>query len=190
MTSLKYHIVLTEEESGLVDEITFELPYPGYPDLYRRIKLENEEPILKLLYSLYNREAIPKQRIKYWENPEYNIGFNISRLTQFKQNSCKGNIDPYVHLDFLSYLQYFLYGPDLPDSVIENFEHLVEYGLQRNLFKDTRKLIRNHRLVYTKETRSDIAEEFFKLCFEMHYRMPFARLIRDNIMRMGIPKDD
>ena len=63
----KFHIALTENEKALVGNIDFE-------SYTRESYIANQEPILSLLKSLSDRNAIPEQRLKYWNDPGYNIG--------------------------------------------------------------------------------------------------------------------
>ena len=184
----KYHIKLTDEEQVIVDEIDFEsFTHESY--------LANQEPILTLLSSLSERGAIPEQRLKYWNDPEYNTGGRgkISHLVQFEKN---GNVDNevYTHPHFLKYyLGYFLFGTDLPDGLIEMFEADVEkeyVNLNYVTSSDITPICRVARKVARIAIRqcglskSHVAEEFFRLCLDTGLGISYARIVRKNVMRI------
>ena len=89
----KYHIELTDKESILVDEIDFEsYTHESY--------LANKQPILALLESLTGRDAIPEQRLKYWNDPDYcTTPGKASHKGVFEGNGCTGD-DIYTHPHF------------------------------------------------------------------------------------------
>ena len=76
----KFHIVLTEEEMTLVEAIN--LYPPRNPGDKHASYLANREPILTLVKSLIERGAIPKERLNYWDNAEYNTGRATSSPTR------------------------------------------------------------------------------------------------------------
>ena len=121
----KHHISLTVEEKRWVAMITFDVK-----NLHHAKRLEawnaNEAPILWLVESLSRRGAIPEPRRRYWADPEYKAGRGRrSHKGQFERNGCKGK-DIYRNAAFLPYLRYFLFGADLDEKVIKEFEDQVE----------------------------------------------------------------
>ena len=117
----KYHVELTDNEQMLVARIDFE-------SCDRESYLNNQEPILALVRSLSDRNAIPEQRLKYWNDPEYNVGGRFtSKRGTFERNGTEGD-EIYRHPHFLKYLRYFLYGADLPDDLIDRFRSSCEEG--------------------------------------------------------------
>ena len=184
----KYHIELTDEEQALVGEIDFE---SFTHDSYKA----NKQPILALLTSLCDRDAIPEQRLEYWKNPEYKTGGRrkISHLDQFEKNGNVGN-EVYMHPEFLkNYLGYFLYGADLPDKLIQMFEMWLEEkhirpewftsGDNAPTWKIARKLARKA----IRENGLDkwcVAEEFLKLCLDMGFDIRLAHSVRDQVMKV------
>lgn len=184
----KYHISLTSEEQALVDELDFEV---GSHDAY----LANKKPIVSLMHSLVARNAIPDHRWKHWTDPKYNLKGRIKASNKeiFEQNGNKGN-EAYEDPLFLHYyLRYILYGPDLPDEIIEEFETALENELIRpewftsgdydHVWKTARKLartlIRQHYL-----HKHDVADEFWKLCLEMEFSESVADSTRQQIMKI------
>ena len=163
----KYHIELTDEEKALVKDIDLRVSHRNHPERNAAYE-ENKRPILALLESLSKRNAIPKERINYWTDPDYNKGrHNVSKKGVFERNGCTGQ-EIYTHPHFIPYLRYFLFGADLPDAVITEFEEKVgnpDWVTSSDIVpigKCARALTRQHSL-----DRDHAAEEFFKLCLDM-----------------------
>ena len=178
----KYHIALTDDEKSLLDKITLRMSIYDDP---REIYLKNAEPVLKLVHSLFGRNAIPEIRLKFWSDPEYRINRRIKSSPKgvFERKGCTGD-DIYIHLNFLPYLRYFLYGADLPDEVISRFEEQVgnpdwvTSGDIDPMGKCARALIRKFNL-----NRRKAPEEFYKLCLELGLEF-YARIIMDSAKRV------
>lgn len=162
----KYHIALTKGESALVKKIDLRVRHLNH-DEGHEANASNKEPILALLKSLYDRNAIPDERLRYWNHPEYNIGqIKTSYRGEFESNGCHGD-DIYIHPHFIPFLQYFLFGADLPGTAITAFESSVgnpdwiTSGDVVRISKSARDIARNHQL--DRHAR----EEFFKLCLDL-----------------------
>lgn len=160
----RHHILLTDEERDLVDKIDLRCPLPREAD-QRAIFLANEKPVIELLRLLDEREAIPRQRIAYWTDPDYKPGQTKgSRKQMFERNGNVGD-EIYTHPHFVPYLRYFLYGADLPQGAIDEFEEQVGdvRGFSGSdilgLTKKTRELVRKYDL------RSH-ADEFYQLTID------------------------
>lgn len=180
----RYHIKLTEDEAQLVEMITLNVKDLDHSEL-RDAWISNEEPAPLLVESLVRREAIPEARRKYWEDPEYNIGGGKrSRREIFEHNGCKGT-DIYRHVHFLPYLHYFLFGPDLDENIIKEFEdevgnpEWITSGDIEPMRKLARRLTRKYQL-----DRKQAAKEFFKLCLDMGLGLGTARTIRETVMKV------
>ena len=182
-----YRVELTENEQVLVARIDFEShTHEAY--------LDNQAPILALLRSLSDRNAIPAQRLKYWNDPEYSMGGyrHTSNKGTFERNGVEGD-EIYTHPHFLKYLRYFLYGPDLPDKLMEQFKSGCEAGFVNidyvtssditPICKSARAVariaIREHKL-----KRHHVTEEFFKLCLDMGLDVSDARVVRGDVARI------
>ena len=180
----KHHISLTEEEKRWVAMITFDVK-----NLHHAKRLEawdaNEEPILRLVESLSRRGAIPETRRRYWADPEYNAGRGRrSHKGEFERNGCSGK-DIYRNAAFLPYLRYFLFGADLDEKIIKEFEDRVEdlkpitSGDIQPMCVCARRLTQEHRL-----ERKRAAEEFFKLCLDIDLGVHTASAVRDTVMKV------
>ena len=154
-------------------------------DEARAAYLANQEPILALLRSLEARNAIPVQRLRYWGDVAYNPTGRIrtSRKGLFERNGCTGD-EIYTHPHFLAYLRYFLYGAELPESVMHEFATRV--GEPRwvsssdaiPLGKAAREIAGRHGL-----TDYGAPEEFFKLCLDLGLSVDVARTVLRAVKR-------
>ena len=177
----KYHMELIDEEEVLVETIDLCVSHANRDEAhvaYRR-------PILALLQSLCERGAIPEERLKYWNDPDYNThGRKMSHKGVFERNGCTGE-DIYTHPHFIPYLRYFLFGADVPDVVIRKFEakvgnpNWVTSGDIVPIGKCARDLTRQYRL-----DRLHAAEEFFKLCLDMELGLSTAAIVRRSVMQL------
>ena len=144
----------------------------------------NEEPILSLVESLGRRDAIPEPRRRYWTDPEYNTGRGRkSHKGVFEGNGCRGK-DIYRNAAFLPYLRYFLFGADLAEEIIEEFEDQVEdmepitSGDIEPMCACARRMTCEHRLEHKAAAR-----EFFKLCLDMGLDLNTAAAVRETVMK-------
>lgn len=174
----KYHVELTSDERLLLEQIDLRTSHASH-DEARAAYIANQRPILALVGSLSARHAIPNERIKYWNDPDYNPGrIKASRKGLFERNSCVGD-DIYVHPNFLAHLRYFLFGADLPDAAIQEFEdgvgdlQWVSSSDGPAIAKLARELTRRHGL-----DRPSAEDEFFKLGLDMGLGLAVATSIR------------
>lgn len=180
----KYHIELTEEEAGLLSKIDLRSHHQNHDEGHAAY-LNNKEPILALLKSFSARRAVPEVRLSYWNDPNYRSGrIKSSRKGLFERNGRTG-ADVYTHPHFLEHLRYFLFGSELPDAVIEEFEAKVgnpEWVSSSDIVpigKAARDLTRRYSL--------DIAgapEEFFKLCLDMGLSLSTAESVMRSVKQV------
>jgi hypothetical protein len=180
----KFHIALTDNEKHLLERIDLKDSHPDH-DAGRAAYLANREPIVALLTSLSGRNAIPKQRRDYWNDPSYQTGrVKSSHKGQFEKNGCSGS-DIYTSPHFLSYLRYFLFGADLPEAAIAAFEEKV--GDPRwvtssdivPLGKFARDLARKFGL-----SAGEAAEEFFRLCLDIGLGLNTAHSVMHSVKQL------
>ena len=169
-------VSLAPAEKKLLDKITFDFGHRN--DEVVRISCKMAASLANLLLT---RKAIPEIRIRYFIDPEFNIGTQKSRLQVFESDGVTGHAifrDP----RFLDHLHYFIYGPNLPDQVMAEFCNLAypyEYisgGDIEDLRELARSLIREHNLI-----PRDVACEFFKLALECKMDVYCARSIKDAV---------
>lgn len=180
----KYHIVLTDDERLLLKQIDLRTTHASH-DEARAAYNANQRPILALVRSLSSRNAIPQERIKYWNDPDYNPGrVKASRKGLFERNSCTGD-DIYTHPHFLVHLRYFLFGADLPEAAILAFEKgvgdpawfsLSDVPAISKLVKD---LTRRYGL-----DKSSAENEFFKLGLDLNLGLSIAVSIRRAVQQI------
>ncbi len=175
-------VELTDGEKLLLKEIDFSPESFDKHDAeyWKRVGIFSE----RLMDSLLARQAISKVRLKYFADPEFNVGGRgSSRLQIFERNGTRGKA-VYRHPLFLKYLKYFLYGPELPAGFMSNFEAEVKRcgwitsGDIGPLAKLAKALTRSHGL----EGR-EIAEEVYKLALDCGLDSSDARSIRDAVKR-------
>ncbi len=180
----KYHIKLTIRETVLVKELNFHFSQASDKDA-RAAHKTNGLLIPTLFRSLSERCAIPRKRLTYWNDPEYNTSrLKTSHKGAFERNGCKGQ-QIYAHPHFLPYLRYFLFGADLPEAAIAKFEDKVgnpDWVTLRDdirIAKYARDITRQHCL-----DKYFAAEEFFKLCLDMRLGLFLAKSVRTSLRRM------
>lgn len=167
-------IDLSIEEDALLVQINF---HPHDEGMLREILKISCAAAAPLVNSILSRKAVPEIRMRYFIDPELNIGLKKSRKAVFETNGTKGDAI-FRHPHFLPYLEYFIYGPQLPDTVIEGFCQLVSnFDAERDeARKFARKMVRqfelNPRVTY---------EEFFKLALECGMNVDDARSVRDAV---------
>ena len=168
-------IVLTIEEEALLGRIRF-----GKTD--HDSVSASLEPAAELARSLIERGAIPPIRWRYFVDPELNIGSKFSRKEQFEKNETSG---PEILRDpnFLRYLRYFMFGPNLPTRIRRQFGALIDdlspvtSGDIQRLRQFARDAVRQEEL-----ERLSAAEELFKLALEAGLGVAEARQVRDAAM--------
>jgi hypothetical protein len=178
MTTNPHAIVLAAAEQILLDQI--ELDALALRDHVHT--KQNGELVCKLMRSLVAREAIPAQRMSWFTNADYHIGGRgSSRRDVFERNGRTG-AEILEHPHFLKYVRYFVYGPDLPGSVVEAFaERIAECGHVTSsdilpIAKFARQQARTQRL----DPRA-ASEEFFKLALEHGWGSDCAVFVRDQV---------
>lgn len=160
-------IELTEQEKQLLQGISFD-------DIDKQ-SCKNAGDLALLLIK---RNAIPNIRQKYFSDEKYNIGGRgKSREDIFQKNGTKG-IDIFYHPHFLKYVKYFIFGPDLPKSVIQeicNNHDSNDYSLL------ARDIVRKQHLNPKKA-----AEEFYKLFIECDDISIYAESVRKSVMSVKL----
>jgi len=117
----------------------------------------------KLFRSLFERGAIPKPRLRYFADSEYNAhNPRASRRELFLRNAHTEDA-MYAHPQFWRYLLYFINGADLPRAVVADFQKISQ-----DEFRDHDALASLARRTSRAlpEDRGSKAEEFFKLAID------------------------
>lgn len=178
MTSAKYHIELEDAERALLAQIDLR-DVIRYPEDPHEIHLRNQEPLLELLRLLSARNAIPERRLDTWLDPDLKPGRTKgSYLDMFERNGNVGS-EIYTHPHFLKRLRYFLFGADLPEDAITEFEEAVGnpewFGGSDilDLTKKTRAIVRKYHLMDYGH-----ADEFMKLAIDLGLSNSHAQSVR------------
>lgn len=176
-------IELNDKERGLLSRIDFA---PSSATFNRDSWAPVAEAMAELMHSLLQRNAIPEPRKRYFTDSAYNIGgHGLSRLQVFEKNGTRGTAI-FRHGNFLKYLRYFVFGPDLPNQVIDAFhDKVVACGSPftgsdaLEVAENARSLTRSHHL-----DRRKAPDEFYKLALDCGLDADDARSVRDRVMKV------
>jgi len=169
-------IELTEREIALLDQIRFR--YSSHDEL--RASLMR---MTGLTESLLERGAIPEVRLLYFTDPERNPGGRGKSRQQVFENNGTSGTEIYAHGNFLKFLEYFIYGPALPPSIVAKFREAMSFsghltaGDINDLAPAARAAVRSARL-----KPHEAAEEFHKLALECGAMPSSAESIRKSVL--------
>jgi hypothetical protein len=177
----KIHLTKTEEK--LLNRLV--LDHAGYVRLEREETIANGELAATLIQSLLAHKSIPECRLRYFADPDYNVGSSKSSKRDLFLRNAHTDEEMYRHPHFLKYLRYFVFGADLPD-------HLKEAFLAR--FKesdgDTRQLIQLARGQFRELAKArlpqayEYPEAFYQLALDCGCEQWHARDVRDAVKRI------
>lgn len=174
-------IALTPDEQALWEQICF-APINEDED-----KLQvSIESAYQLSRSLLKRKAIPAIRWNYFTDPELNTrGYRKSRKEVFEENGARGD-EILRHPHFHKYLRYFVLGPEIPSTAINEFAELAKQcapitsGDTREFCSLAKKQVKNLGL-----NPKNVAEEYFKLGLELELGEDIAYAVRRDVMQMN-----
>ena len=172
-------VALSPEERVLFEQINFE---PSLSDGRGAVRTSCAAAV-SLTRSLLERNAIPKVRLRYFTDPELNIGgHKKSRRDAFEVRGIKGDAI-FQHPNFLRYLKYFITGPDLPTETVDRFWTIVidDRGTSGMVRDQLRQFARHEARRLPPEQRRKAVEEFFKLALECELDVDLARSIRNAV---------
>lgn len=172
-------IELTQAEQELYNKICF--PSPNQMQLSDLDLKASANAATSLTLSLLNRKAIPENRIRYFVDPDLNIGTKMSHKEVFEKNGTSAK-NIFSHRHFLPYLHYFIFGPDLPTETIDAFSQIVsaEPFISGSDMPGLRKFVRSESRKYRLDPK-DACEEFYKLALECGINNDLARMLRDDV---------
>lgn len=167
---------LTEEEKKLLEQIKFRSK--SFDEIRQSL------PPMKLLTDLLlERNAIPEVRLWYFIKPEYNpSGRGKSRLQVLEKNGLPEE-EVSSHHSFMKYLEYFIFGPNIPSHVEKDF--LATVGTSGNIcLRDIQDFGPKARAFVRSEGASahEAAEEFFKLAIEHGASPTSAASLRSSVL--------
>jgi len=172
---MAYAIELTDHEAAILSDIQLDQSALDHEQYERQGPL-----VLNLLKLLTERNAIPEVRLRYWSDPEYQIGrLKASHKGLFERNGRRGD-EIYTHPHFLKYLRYFLFGAQLPAGAIAEFERVVgnpewvSSGDITDITKGARAIVRKYGL-------QEEDEEFYQLGLDVGLSQSFAKSVRDAV---------
>jgi len=169
-------IDLLPEEKQLLSQIDFD----SYDPETIRKSCESAGRLAELLFE---RKAIPESRKRYLQDPNCNIGSTKKSRFQVFESYGTHRKDILYHPHFLKYLKYCIYGPQLPDVIIQGFLDIIER--ERPITSGTIEMLWEYAREETKNRGLDsskAAEEFFKLSLECGISPEGAKSIRKIVM--------
>jgi hypothetical protein len=149
----------------------------------------NGNAVCALMKSLRARHAIPLPRIKYFIDPSYHLaGRGKSRKQVFERNGCMGD-DIFRHPHFLEYLQYFLYGAELPEPVIQEFRDIARFMREITPTSITllSKPARNMARAYSLDPH-EAGDEFYKLGLDCGLKPAYADDVRRAVRKNTVTR--
>ena len=171
-------IPLIAEERALLQRITFDLRGFQQGDFAVSSKAAAD-----LTRSLLDRGAIPEIRLRYFLDPELNVGgHGKSRKRIFEWNGTAGDAI-FRHAHFLPYLRYFITGPALPGEVVDRFRQIVldDHGTSGMVLNQLCRFARGEVRRLSPRQPREAVEEFFKLALECGLELRVALTIRDAV---------
>jgi hypothetical protein len=133
---------------------------------------------------LLSRKAIPDIRIKYFTVPEFNTGNpKVSHQETFQRNGNTGQ-RIFEHPHFREYLRYFIDGPLLGEDIKREASLLYDRSPFENDYPEAlSKLILKHKKkLLSQMSKSNLAEEVYKLLIEYDSREYISKYIRSRIL--------
>jgi len=173
-------IELNEREAELLAQIKFDSS--NHDD--RRASIM---PMVALSESLLKRRAIPELRVLYFTDSERNPGGRGKSRQQIFENNGTAGAEILAHPNFWKFLQYFIYGPDLPSSVLAKFKEAASFsgyltsGDVNDLTPEARAVVRSARL-----NPHEAADEFHKLALECGAMPSSAEIIRNSVRSVRV----
>lgn len=172
-------IDLNESELSLIGRLEFD-----QAKLTHETRQTNGEVAYSLFQSLSQREAIPKQRVDWFCNENFNFGrLKGSRKDNFLRNA-HSEEEMYRDSDFLEVLRYFIFGANLPKDIKVDFiEFYKRKGVSSldNIF-DFGNWARAKSAVLEMD-KHDAADEFYKLSLDVGMYYKHARTVYDIVRR-------
>ncbi|MFZ5669049.1 MAG: hypothetical protein ACOY4K_06120 [Pseudomonadota bacterium] len=173
-------IPLEPAEQVLLERIAFSVDALRAPGRFQA----NGDAVVQLVQTLYARGAIPKHRLSFFQDPEWNpSGRGVSIQQYFERNGTSGEAI-LRHGNFLTYLRYFLFGPELPAAIYKPFHKAVEEcgmitsGDIKPLSDLARRLARTHGYSYSS------ADVFFQLALECGMDPDDAGYVRRSVQQI------
>lgn len=169
-------IDLTNEEMNLLAQINF--------SSQNRDEIKSSlEPQRLLTELLLKRNAISAIRLNYLCDPEFHpSGRGKSRIQKIEENGT--SVDELLsHPTFMKHLEYFIYGPNLPDHIISDFISTTVCAGQISL-SDIQTYSKKARDFVRKSGANlhTTVEEFFKLAIENGAHPSSANSLRESIL--------
>lgn len=175
-------IELTTKEMEMVqllEPFTISLDEP-YEQRERKLKVSAQ-----LMHSLLDRQVIPKVRLKYFTQAEYNLpSARKSRQQVFEHNGRSGSRifeDP----AFLKYLKYFICGAELPWELKVDLQAAKSNSYYESEFLDEAcVLVKRYRAAGSCDDKT-LAEEVFKHALDIGLELPVSMRLWERVRKLN-----
>lgn len=139
-----------------------------------------------LTESLLERGGVPRHRVEYFINPEYNLGRGNKSRKYYFEEGLRGGGDIFDHQDFLKYLDYFINGSKLSSDFKEKIQEVQDKCSYDSDFPDeSYRMIKYHFDQNVENMhKKDFANEVFKLCLDMGFSLYISSRVQDKVMKM------
>ncbi|MGV8137038.1 MAG: hypothetical protein AB2L20_17640 [Mangrovibacterium sp.] len=138
-----------------------------------------------LTESIIAREAIPKNRLKYFIDRDFQTGSSkMSRKEVFESKGTKGK-KIFRHPGFIKYVDYFINGAKVPPNVYEVAKSIIDsHSYQDEAIQKLYDYLKYGRLIpKDKNSKNKFADEIFKLAVDLGFDSGNCKFIRTKIMR-------
>jgi hypothetical protein len=139
-----------------------------------------------LTQSLLERNAIPKVRLKYFANPEYNLGNKRKSKKQIFESRGIFGVDIFSQGTFLKYLKYFILGADLPIDLKSKMAELKNNNSYDSDFVE--EAIPMIKLFYKQNIermdKDTFVEEVYKHSLDLDIELGESERLRNALMRL------
>lgn len=173
-------IELTTQEMEMVELLD---PFTISVDEPYELKERKSKASGRLMQSLLDRSAIPKSRIKYFTQPEYNLPTSRRSHQQVFEHNGKSGSRIFEDPAFLKYLKYFIYGADLPWELKVDLQAAKSNAYYENEFVDDAcLLVERYRPSITLEDQV-LAEEIFKYTLDIGVELSACKHLWEKVRK-------
>ena len=137
----------------------------------------------RLMLSLLDRSAIPKVRIKYFTQPEYNVlNSRKSRQQVFEHN---GRVGTGIFEDpaFLKYLKYFICGAELPSELKIDLQAAKCNAYYETEFLDEACALASRHRALVAADNDQFAEELFKHALDIGVELATSKRLWEMVRK-------
>ncbi|TAJ14054.1 hypothetical protein DMA11_06790 [Marinilabiliaceae bacterium JC017] len=168
-----------------VEQEQYDLAFKFNPKKDYEENQNSLDALQALTESIIAREAIPKNRLKYFIDREYQHGrTKMTRKEVFESNGTKGK-KMFRHPHFIKYVDYFINGAKISLNVYEVAKSIADsQSFQDEAIQKIYDYLKSSGLIpKEKNSKNKFADEIFKLAVDLGFDSDYCKFIRTKIMR-------